>query len=108
MLMSKKLKPGQPGTKRLVGEYGKRLMCVRYRYDAVQRKRFKTIELIIEESDWTPPLRADDLVEVRIGLKERNLQSRIKQVKGKWNESKQVWELPYGKVVALGLTKRIT
>jgi hypothetical protein len=107
MLMSKKLKPGQPGTKRLVGEYGQRLMCVRYRYDAVQSKRFKTIELIIEESDWKPPLRSNDPVEVRIGLKERDLQARIKQVKGKWNASKQVWELPYGKVVELGLTKRL-
>ena len=31
MLAQKKLKPGQPGTKKLVEEYGSRLLCVRYR-----------------------------------------------------------------------------
>ncbi|MBL8190254.1 MAG: hypothetical protein JNK38_19715, partial [Acidobacteria bacterium] len=52
MLLSKKLKPGQPGTKRLVSQYGQSLLNVRYRYDPEQRNRFKTIELIIEESFW--------------------------------------------------------
>ena len=41
------LKPGQNGTKRLVEQYGDQLVCVRYRYDKVKRKRYKTIELII-------------------------------------------------------------
>jgi len=49
MLMSKKLNPGQLGTKRLVSQYGARLMCARYRYDAAQGKRFKTVELIIPQ-----------------------------------------------------------
>jgi hypothetical protein len=43
------LKPGQNGTKRLVEQYGDQLICVRYRYDKVKRKRYKTIELIIDE-----------------------------------------------------------
>jgi hypothetical protein len=47
MLISKKLKPGQPGTKRLVTQYGRRQVCARYRYDAEQRKHFKTVELIV-------------------------------------------------------------
>jgi len=34
LLMSKKLKPGQPGIKLLTTQYGARLACVRYRYDA--------------------------------------------------------------------------
>jgi hypothetical protein len=29
-----RLKPGQKGTKRLLAQYGDRLICVRYRYDA--------------------------------------------------------------------------
>ena len=111
MLMSKKLKPGQPGTKRLVGQYGQRLLCVRYRYDGVQGKRFKTIELIIEESLWQAPpkkpLRSEQVVGLRIGIKERGLQAHIKTAKGKWNEGQQVWELRYDKVVELGLTERI-
>jgi hypothetical protein len=38
------LKPGQKGTKRLLALYGDSLVCVRYRYDAERRKRFKTVE----------------------------------------------------------------
>ena len=110
MLMSKKLRPGQPGTKRLVGQYGPRLLCVRSRYDGVQGKRFKTVELIIEESLWQPPAkswRPEQLVGLRIGSRERGLQVRIKTAKGKWNERQQIWELRYDKVVELGLTERI-
>ncbi len=36
------LKPGQKGTKQLVTQYGDRLVCVRYRYDAQRKKRLKT------------------------------------------------------------------
>jgi hypothetical protein len=46
------LKPGQNGTKRLVEHYGDQLICVRYRYDKLKRKRYKTIELIIDEQAW--------------------------------------------------------
>lgn len=49
-----KLKPGQKGTKKLVELYGSRLVCVRYRYNEARQKRFKTVELIVEELDWTP------------------------------------------------------
>ena len=49
------LKPGQKGTKQLLAQYGDRLVCVRYRYDAQRKKRFKTVELIVAERDWEPP-----------------------------------------------------
>jgi hypothetical protein len=42
-----KLKPGQRGTKKLLTQYGDRFVGVRYRYDAKQKKRFKTVELIV-------------------------------------------------------------
>jgi hypothetical protein len=47
------LRPGQKGTKKLVTRFGDRLICVRYRYDTTRRKRFTTVELIVDESDWT-------------------------------------------------------
>lgn len=50
------LKPGQKGTKQLLEQYGDRLVCVRYRYDAERKKRFKTVELLVAERDWEPPL----------------------------------------------------
>ncbi len=54
------LKPGQKGTKRLQDRYGDRLVCVRYRYDEESGKRFKTVELIVEEADWCKPSRWSD------------------------------------------------
>jgi hypothetical protein len=42
--------PGQPGTKRLVEQYGSKPVCVRYRSDDEAGKRYKTVELIVEES----------------------------------------------------------
>jgi hypothetical protein len=47
------LRPGQKGTKKLVTRFGDRLICVRYRYDTMRGKRFTTVELIVDESDWT-------------------------------------------------------
>src|SRR6266446_6379157 len=49
------LKPGQKGTKQLLAQYGDRLICVRYRYDAQRKKRFKTVELLVAEREWEPP-----------------------------------------------------
>lgn len=42
------VQPGQPGAKKLLPQYGDRLVCVRYRYDEQRKKRFKTVELIVE------------------------------------------------------------
>jgi len=66
-----KLKPGQKGTRKLAELYGSRLVCVRYRYDEQRRKRFKTVELIVDESPWTPPpIKPDKLVAARVELNE--------------------------------------
>lgn len=109
MLSSKKLKPGQPGTKRLVTQYGQSLLSVRYRYDAEQsRKRFKTVELIVEESPWSPPpIKPDKLVGVRVELNETELQRKVKLAGGKWFSQHKVWQLRYDQAVALGLEARI-
>ena len=52
MRTQRKLKPGQPGTKKLTAQYGAQLVCVRYRYDEQQKRSFKTVELIVEEAPW--------------------------------------------------------
>ena len=49
------LHPDQDGAKGLRAEYGERLVCVRYRYDTQKHKRYKTVELVIAEENWTPP-----------------------------------------------------
>jgi hypothetical protein len=104
------LKPGQKGTKQLLAQYGARLVCVRYRYDAQQKKRFKTVELIVAERAWEPPpprFAADAMAGVRVGLAEVELRDQVKQAGGKWNRSRKVWEMRYDHVVALKLEARI-
>ena len=110
MRTSLHLKPGRKGTKQLLAQYGDRLVCVRYRHDAQQKKRFKTIELIVTEWAWEPPaprLPADQIVALRIDFAEVALRERVKQAGGKWNPRQKVWELCYGHVVALNLEARI-
>lgn len=105
-----KLRPGQRGTKRLVEEYGDRLVCVRYRYDEVLERRFKTIELIVEEIVWKPkvkPFQADALVDVRVEWGEKELASRVKRAGGRWNRRKRAWEIRYDRAVELGLEERV-
>src|SRR5947209_5905497 len=87
------LKPGQKGTKQLLAQYGARLVCVRYRYDVQQQKRFKTVELIVAERAWEPPpprFAADAIVGVRVGFTEVELRDQVKQAGGKWNRSRKV------------------
>ncbi len=48
------LKPGQHGTLKWLDKYGDKLVAVRYRYDEEKRKRYNTVEIIVEESTWLP------------------------------------------------------
>lgn len=49
--------PGRNGTKKLLRQYGDRLLRVRYRYDSATGRRLKTVELLVEEVPWTPARR---------------------------------------------------
>lgn len=101
---------GRDGTKKLQYEYGDRLLCVRYRYDPESMKRYKTVEIIIEESIWVPNRKRrslDDLVEVQIHIREYWLRERVKEAGGKWNRENQTWKLPFREVVRLKLEDRI-
>ena len=86
-----RLKPGQKGTKRLLAQYGDRLICVRYRYDAQRKKRFKTVELL----------------GMRVAFAEVAVRDLVKQAGGTWNPERRLWQLRYDRVVALGLNHRI-
>ena len=110
MHTSTTVQPGHRGAKRLLAQYGDRLVCVRYRSDAQQKKRFKTVELIVEEWPWTPPppRRTEaSIVLVKIAFAERVLRQHVKEVGGIWNQDEQAWELRYERALALGLKERI-
>ncbi len=102
--------PGQPGTKRLVKQYGAELICIRYRYDHQRGKRYKTIELILEESSRQPPVRPfqnEEIVLIRIEFSETHRRDRMKSAGGKQNPNLKLWEITYDQVRKLGLTDRI-
>ena len=104
------LKPGQKGTKQLLAQYGDRLICVRYRYDAQRKKRFKTVEILVAERDWEPPrprFADDQIAGLRVAFADVAVRERVKQAGGTWNPERRVWLLRYDRVVALGLNSRI-
>lgn len=92
------LKPGQNGTKKLVTKYGPRLLCVRYRYDAERRLRFKTVEIIEEQERWEPaqpPGNPNEPVLVRIGYEEGPLRELVKSAGGLWQQDRKLWRLRF-------------
>ena len=110
MRVKLKLRPGQRGTKTLTEEYGDKLICVRYRYDEAQHKRYKTVELIVDEVAWRPPVAKRDpepLVQIQIDRQETSLQEAIQQIGGQGNPTRDLWQLPYKHVLALQLEGRI-
>ena len=104
------LKAGQPGTKRLVEKYGDALLCVRFKYDAKSRQRLKTVELIVERTEWTPPpprYAADTLVQLCIKAADMPMRLQAKAAGGRWNPEKRLWFAEYGKIVGTPLEKYI-
>jgi len=104
------LKPGQKGTKRLTEIYGDSLLCIRFRYDEVTRQRLKTVELIIDKSEWVPPpprYDANRLVPLRIEGYELEMRARAKTAGAKWNPERQLWFVKYGNIEGSVLEKHL-
>lgn len=100
--VSKRLTPGQNGTKRLQAEYGNALVCVRYRLD--DHKRYTTVELVIDEQELPPPApRFQDIVAVTIGYQERALRDQAKKLGAHWDAERRVWLMPRSTAKAIGL-----
>ena len=115
-------RPGEKGTQDLVKKYGERLICIRYRYDPVRKKRLKTVELIVAARDWQPPelhpqeTKATGLgpkrfytkrVGLRIGFEESELRTQIKAAGGLWDTKERLWFVPEEEVRRLGLVQRV-
>lgn len=113
MKTRRKVKPGQPGTKGLMEQYGAKLVCVRYRYDEERRLRCKTVEIIVDESPWTPKpdmYSADETVAVHVGrvkLREIAVRCGVQLSDASWNSQKEVWEMRYEHVIKLGLKSKV-
>lgn len=106
------LRPGMPGTKRLLDQYGDRLICVRYLYDEATSTCLKTVELVVEKAPWVgkprKPRRQDhDMVAVRIAWDEWELRAAVKQAGAIWRPRQRVWELDWKSVRALKIQERL-
>jgi len=91
------LKPGQKGTRQLLDQYGDRLVCVRYRYDPQQRKRFKTIEIVVAERDWVPTrpgFTPAQIVALRVPFADATVRQQVKRAGGTWNPERGFWHPP--------------
>ena len=66
MKVYRNLKAGKNGTIKLLRKYGEQLICVRFRSDMKNKKRYKTIELIIDEWNWEPPKKYEEYENVSI------------------------------------------
>ncbi len=90
-------------------QYGDRLLCVRYRYDRVRRKRYKTAKVITDEAPWEPPPPAPEtIVYVRVTWGEAGLSRQIKLAGGQWQRGVKLWALQYSEVERLGLQDRLS
>ena len=94
------LKPGQKGTKRLLEQYGDKLLCVRYRYDEKRQVMIKTAEIIVSESPCRPSLgyRDRDIVNVIVPYAKTALRDRLKAVGGRWNPDEKLWQVSFGAI----------
>ena len=109
-----RLKPGQNGTRKLLQKYGDRLICVRYRYDERTQKRYKTVELVVDEVPWQqgPPsgrTKRDKYsgVYVRIRYEEVALREKVNTAGARWDPDRLLWLMPFNMAVELGLEERI-
>jgi hypothetical protein len=101
------LKPGQKGTKRLVEQYGKSLLCVRYRYDQKRGVRLKTVEIVVEERSVPTRYKDDDVVPVSVAFDEMVLREQLRKMRGKWDSQLKVWFVPYRLIHGTELESRI-
>lgn len=104
------LKPGQKGTKQLSEKYGDALLCIRFRYDEKTGKRFKTVELIVERTNWDPPppkYRPETVVPLKIDVTDISMRTKAKAAGGRWAPDKLLWYVRYGAIAGTSLEKHI-
>jgi hypothetical protein len=104
------LRPGDPGTKRHVEQFGKQLVAVRYRYDEAKLRRYTTVEIIVDDRPWRPEQRFSDpdrLVGLRVGYAEEAMRLCVRAAGGAWDRATKLWWIPLHAVVQLGFEERI-
>jgi hypothetical protein len=109
MHIVKRVPPGRPGAKKWMERYGDRFVCLRYCIDTEKNKRFKTVEIIVDECELKRVERipSNKIMHLRIEYGEIDLARLVKSAGGRWNRAGKYWELAFGEVKSIGLEKRI-
>jgi hypothetical protein len=106
--VTKTIRPDQPGALKQRRLHGSRLVCVRYRIDAEQQRRYTTVELIVDEAPWPPPkAHAGRWVYVRLRPDEHRLCNLIQSLGGTFAKTHQAWQLTPTLAKQLRLTDRL-
>ena len=99
------MRPGDPGTAKLVRDWRDRLVSVRYRYAAFPPTRYTTVELVVDAAPWKPAPGRSVLVEVKSW--ESDLRKKVSEAGGRWEARAGRWRIRYDKAAALGLANRV-
>ena len=91
--VTKKMAPGQPGTKRWATQHGDRLLCVRYRQDPQRGERIVTVELEVDRAPLRPRHQDTDEVAVPIGWQETALRIQAREAGARWDSRQRVWHM---------------
>lgn len=104
--VAKKISPVQPGAVKLARRYGEQLVCVRHRIDPTGTTRVTTVELVVDQA----PINAkpEQIVGVRIGYREGQLQALVRAAGATWDKQAGVWRMPLKVARRLQLRERIT
>ena len=110
VITKKTVTAGNPGTKKWIQKYGENLLCVRYKYDIMNKRKIKTVELEVENEPWEMDVNripANKITRLKVNFGEVRIGKLIRSAGGRWHKKNKYWELPYKDVVALGLEDRI-
>lgn len=105
--VGKSLRPGRPGTIKLVRQFGCQLLLVRYRFDWTGLFRYTTVEVLVEASAVTRGSRPQALFAVHLKSNEPKLKSAVQRLGARWDPQYLCWLVPGHAVQALGLVHRV-
>jgi hypothetical protein len=107
----KTMRPGEPGTRRHLRDWGERLVCVRHRVDPTRGLRFTTVEIVASSKRLARPRREphpEALVYARVGRDEWELERRLRTTKSAtYDPDLNVWRMRYETAVRLRLKRRL-
>jgi hypothetical protein len=73
------------------------------------RKRYRTVEFIVEEAPWEPPCAVPTLncIYLRVAWGEAAIARRIKDAGGQWRRDYKLWAIQYAQAEQLDLLDRM-